>query len=67
MRARSLFPAVLAAVLFGLTGCGSDGGTGSGSAAQVVPSKTAAQVPQALRFTGTTVDGKTFAGKPAVL
>lgn len=86
MRARSRFPAVLAAALFAVTGCGSDGGTGSGGAAQVAPSKTAsaeqesadsgedgaAQAPQALWFTGTTVDGKPFdaktlAGKPAVL
>lgn len=67
MRARSPFPAVLAAALFAVTGCGSDGGTDSGSAAQVAPSKTAAQVPQALRFTGTTVVCETLAGKPSVL
>ncbi|WP_432043357.1 redoxin family protein [Streptomyces cadmiisoli] len=87
MRARTLVPAVLAAALFAATGCGSDGGTGSGDAAKVAPSTTASadqdsdtssqggsgtQVPEALRFTGTTVDGKPFdaktlAGKPVVL
>ncbi|WP_432198991.1 redoxin family protein [Streptomyces sp. bgisy027] len=87
MRARTLLPAVLAATLFAVTGCGSDSGTDSGDAAQVAPSKTASAeqdsagsggddsgtpVPEALRFTGTTVDGKPFdaktlAGKPAVL
>ncbi|MFE0255763.1 redoxin family protein [Streptomyces sp. NPDC059010] len=85
MRARILLPAVLAAALFAATACGS-GGTDSDSAAQVPPSQTAsaeqesadagesgaAQVPEVLRFTGTTVDGKAFdaktlAGKPAVL
>lgn len=89
MRARTLLPAVLAAALFAVTACGSDGGTDSGDTAQVAPSTTAsadqdpaasgegeggsgAQIPEALRFTGTTVDGKPFdaktlAGKPAVL
>ncbi|MFH8694505.1 redoxin family protein [Streptomyces chartreusis] len=89
MRARTLLPAVLAAALLTVTGCGSDGGTDSGGDAQAAPPKTASsapesaasgegegdtgtQVPEALNFTGTTVDGKPFdakslAGKPAVL
>ncbi|WP_406206420.1 redoxin domain-containing protein [Streptomyces sp. NBC_01017] len=89
MRVRTLLPAVLAAALLTVTGCGSDGGTDSGSDVQGAPPKTAssapgsttsdesggdsgAQVPEALNFTGTTVDGKPFdakalAGKPTVL
>ncbi|MER5209738.1 redoxin domain-containing protein [Streptomyces sp. NPDC002838] len=91
MRARTFLPAVLAAALLTVTGCGSDGGTDSGGDAQAAPPKASssapsgegegegegdgadkAQVPEALNFTGTTVDGrpfdaKTLAGKPTVL
>ncbi|WP_328422180.1 redoxin family protein [Streptomyces sp. NBC_00443] len=89
MRARTLLPAVLAAALLTVTGCGSEGGTDSGGDAQAAPPKTASsapestasgegegdsgtQVPEALNFSGTTVDGKPFdakslAGKPTVL
>ncbi|WP_434587207.1 redoxin domain-containing protein [Streptomyces sp. A5-4] len=85
MRARSFFPAVLAAGLLTVTGCGSggrstspdDAGTdGSTTATASAPasadSSPSGAVPEALRFTGTTLDGEPFdgatlAGKPAVL
>lgn len=87
MRARTLLPAALATALLTATGCGSDGGADSGGGAQAAPPKTASsapesttsgedgsgtKVPEALNFTGTTVDGKPFdakslAGKPTVL
>ncbi|MFJ9889457.1 redoxin domain-containing protein [Streptomyces sp. NPDC091287] len=89
MRARTVLPAVLAAALFALTGCGADSGAddetagasppGSSSPGQPSASSDAGSdettgpvVPQALRFTATTVDGKPFqagalAGKPTVL
>ncbi|XMN11770.1 redoxin domain-containing protein (plasmid) [Streptomyces griseobrunneus] len=89
MRARTVLPAALAAVLFTLAGCGADSGA-EDAAADTSPSNasspaqppassdagdtttTGPAVPQALQFTGTTVDGKSFnaktlAGKPAVL
>lgn len=88
MRARTLLPATLTAALLTLAGCGDgqdstpaddvaspseasspaqppdDGGSDRGAAE--------AKVPEALSFTGTTVDGepfdaKTLAGKPVVL
>ncbi|MCL7424742.1 redoxin family protein [Streptomyces sp. YS415] len=87
MRARALVPAVLAAALLTVTGCGSDDSSGSAgastpeassatSAAEQAPPSDAggagAEVPEALAFSGTTVDGKPFdgktlAGKPTVL
>ncbi|MGR8009174.1 redoxin domain-containing protein [Streptomyces hypolithicus] len=86
MRARSFFPAVLAAGMLTVTGCGSGGGatspgdgadgsatnTASASAPASADSGSSGTVPEALRFTGTTLDGKPFdgatlAGKPAVL
>lgn len=89
MRARTLLPAALAAAFLAVTGCGSDGSSGSTGDAAASPSKTSprgeppaatdgdseadrAQVPEALNFTATTVDGKPFdaktlAGKPTVL
>ncbi|MDJ0382218.1 redoxin domain-containing protein [Streptomyces sp. G-G2] len=88
MRARSfLSVALLTAAALTLTGCGSDTATPAGGAAGTSnstassapstagadPSAPAATVvPEALRFTGTTVDGKPFdgtslAGKPTVL
>jgi thiol-disulfide isomerase/thioredoxin len=87
MRARTVLPAVLAAALLTVTGCGTDDGSGeeAGSASSEASSPASAsasdgsdtagagaEVPEALRFTGTTVDGKPFdaktlAGKPTVL
>ncbi|MGP3949565.1 redoxin domain-containing protein [Streptomyces sp. 7N604] len=85
MHARSVLPALLAAATLTLTGCGSDSGAPAGDAAGTdgstttsapataeAGSATAAAVPEALRFTGTTIDGKRFdgatlAGKPTVL
>ncbi|MEU3177259.1 redoxin domain-containing protein [Streptomyces albidoflavus] len=89
MRARIVLPAVLAAALITLTGCGADSGadgvaTGtspSGASSPAQPSAspdaedgttTEPEVPNALQFTSTTVDGKPFdastlAGKPTVL
>lgn len=84
MRARLLFPTLLAATALALAGCGTqDNASSSDAAATASPSasdsSTEAQdgsgtsaVPEALRFTGTTVDGKPFdgtalAGKPTVL
>ncbi|MEN8654827.1 redoxin domain-containing protein [Streptomyces sp. 21So2-11] len=85
MRARSYLPALLAATTLTLVGCGSDSGAGSGNppaidsaskssapAAPQSPASSSTTVPEALRFTGTTVDGKPFdgatlAGKPTVL
>ncbi|MGW0916717.1 redoxin family protein [Streptomyces sp. NPDC002784] len=88
MRARALVPAALAAALLTMTGCGSDGSSGSGgdsaptasspastAAGQASPSDAGgagSAVPEALDFSGTTVDGepfdgKTLAGKPTVL
>ncbi|MDJ0462972.1 redoxin domain-containing protein [Streptomyces sp. H27-C3] len=87
MRARPFLPAVLAAGILTLTGCGSGGGATSpddagtaGATTATAPASAPASagsgssraVPEALRFTGTTLDGKPFdgatlAGKPAVL
>ncbi|MET9515181.1 redoxin domain-containing protein [Streptomyces sp. NPDC002994] len=87
MRARSFLPAVLAAAVLTVTGCGSGSGSGSGSdkgagssspapasgpASSGAGATGSADVPEVLRFTGTTVDGKPFdaatlAGKPTVL
>ncbi|WP_433543741.1 redoxin domain-containing protein (plasmid) [Streptomyces sp. CA-294286] len=88
MRARTVLPAALAAALITLTACGADSGAGDAAAgtspsnasspAQPTASPgtgdTTAEpaVPQALRFTATTVDGtpfnaETLAGKPTVL
>ncbi|OUD03886.1 redoxin domain-containing protein [Streptomyces swartbergensis] len=85
MRARLLFPSLLAVIALALVGCGtqdnntSSSGTAAASSPSASGSSTAAQdgsgtsaVPQALRFTGTTVDAKPFdsatlAGKPTVL
>ncbi|MBT2401347.1 redoxin domain-containing protein [Streptomyces sp. ISL-100] len=85
MRARPFLPALLAAATLALTGCGSESGTPSGGAAGTggspttsapatpeAASGTPAAVPAALRFAGTTIDGKPFdgaslAGKPTVL
>jgi thiol-disulfide isomerase/thioredoxin len=85
MRARSFLPALLAAATLTLTGCGSEDGatasdaagtdsstTASAPATAEAGSATPAAVPEALRFTGTTIDGKQFdgatlAGKPTVL
>ncbi|MFG3658696.1 TlpA family protein disulfide reductase [Streptomyces sp. NPDC047706] len=84
MRARLLFPTVMAATALTLAGCGTQDNTASnGPAASASPTtsgtSTAEQdsvgtsaVPEALRFTGTTVDGRPFdaatlAGKPTVL
>ncbi|MFE6281169.1 redoxin family protein [Streptomyces sp. NPDC057877] len=87
MRTRTLLPAVLTAALLTIAGCGSDDGSDSGSgAADTATSKPAASqstggeeapadspaVPESLKFTGTTVDGKPFdgatlAGRPTVL
>ncbi|MBC9718352.1 redoxin domain-containing protein [Streptomyces sp. TRM66268-LWL] len=86
MRARTLLPAVLAAAALAVVGCGSDSSgetrAPSSKAPASTPSPTASdagtdgsdagQVPEALDFTATTVDGeefdaKTLAGKPTVL
>lgn len=85
MRARSFLPALLAAVTLTLTGCGSENSatasdaagtdsstTASAPATAEAGSATPAAVPDALQFTGTTIDGKQFdgatlAGKPTVL
>ncbi|MGP3924738.1 redoxin domain-containing protein [Streptomyces sp. 8N616] len=85
MHARSFLPALLAAATLTLTGCGSENGATAGDAAGTdsstttsapataeAGSATPAAVPEALRFTGTTIDGKRFdgatlAGKPTVL
>jgi thiol-disulfide isomerase/thioredoxin len=85
MRARSFLPALLAAATLTLTGCGSENSATSSDAAGTddstttsapatadAGSATSAAVPEALRFTGTTIDGKPFdgaslAGKPTVL
>lgn len=82
MRARSFLPVVMAAALL-TVGCGSgatstaDAGTDS-STTSTAPASTdsgstaSPTVPESLRFTGTTIDGKPFdgatlAGKPVVL
>ncbi|MGI5193549.1 redoxin domain-containing protein [Streptomyces sp. CA-288835] len=82
MRARLILPGLLTATALTLVGCGSEKSASSGSAAEESPasgSSAPAQagdgsesVPEALRFKGTTVDGKSFdaatlAGKPTVL
>ncbi|PCG86969.1 hypothetical protein CIB93_05345 [Streptomyces sp. WZ.A104] len=87
MRARTLLPGSLAVALLTLTGCGTDtGGTDTTQSLPKEPAASAqpstpsgdgeedssASVPAALKFTGTTVDGKAFdarslAGKPTVL
>ncbi|GFH37875.1 redoxin family protein [Streptomyces pacificus] len=87
MRVRTLLPTALAATLLTLAGCGAEGGSGTGGDTGAVPSATPSTAPpaasdgggtggdgapEALRFTGTTVDGepfdaKTLAGRPAVL
>ncbi|MBH1938040.1 redoxin domain-containing protein [Streptomyces sp. AV19] len=83
MRARLILPGLLAATALTLTGCGTEdtassnratqnsGPAASGSAPATAGSGAVA-VPEALRFTGTTVDGRPFdaatlAGKPTVL
>ncbi|MFF1276079.1 redoxin domain-containing protein [Streptomyces marokkonensis] len=86
MRARNLLPAALAAALLTLTGCGSDEVAASADGTRASTPKASspadlrdsgsgspgAEVPEALHFTATTVDGKPFdakdlAGKPTVL
>jgi peroxiredoxin len=73
MRARTLLPAVLAAALLTVTGCGTDNGTQkAGGAGAGAAAETPAAASEALDFTGTTVDGKPFdaktlSGKPTVL
>ncbi|MFJ8648213.1 redoxin domain-containing protein [Streptomyces sp. NPDC093546] len=88
MRAQSLAATVLAAAAaLALTGCGGDtqpsadkppaapatsSATTGGTAGSTTESTTSPSAPEALRFTGTTVDGKPFdgtslAGKPTVL
>lgn len=87
MPVRRLAPAAVATVLLALTGCGADspstGGPAPGDPAGTPPAATTpapsggsspapSVVPEKLRFTGTTLDGKAFdgaalAGKPAVL
>lgn len=84
MHARLLFTTLVAATALTLAGCGTQDNTSSSDAAVTAgpstpgPSTTAqdrsgtAAVPEAVRFTGTTVDGKPFdgttlAGKPTVL
>lgn len=77
MRVRVLATALLTATALALTGCGTDtdGGTAppekTGAAPGATTTATAA-VPDSLKFSGTTVDGKAFdgtslAGKPTVL
>ncbi|MEU0722792.1 redoxin family protein [Streptomyces sp. NPDC006140] len=79
MRARTLLPAILAAALLTLTGCGSSEGAASASdtgasateasppaqppAASNGSGADGAKVPEALNFTATTVDGKPFDAK----
>ncbi|WP_432068157.1 redoxin domain-containing protein [Streptomyces sp. C10-9-1] len=87
MRARTLIPAAVTALVLALAGCGTDGGPAAGASAgpeQEASSPSApasqagetgggmAEVPEALEFTATTVDGESFdartlAGKPVVL
>ncbi|MFC8274124.1 redoxin domain-containing protein [Streptomyces sp. NPDC057271] len=84
MRARLILPGLVAATTLTLVSCGTQetpsAGGAKGTATPTAPgSSTPAQtgsgaeaVPEALRFTGTTVDGKPFdaaalAGKPTVL
>ncbi|MCL7382468.1 redoxin domain-containing protein [Streptomyces sp. 35G-GA-8] len=75
MRSRALLPATLAATLLTVTGCGAESGSDTGAGTEAESRTTAQsspQVPEALSFTATTVDGKPFdaknlAGKPAVL
>lgn len=87
MRARVLATSLLTAAVLTLTGCGTgteDPAAGakaapsstapgtSGTSTEADPTTAPADVPDALRFTGTTIDGKPFdgatlAGKPTVL
>ncbi|MEV6408968.1 redoxin family protein [Streptomyces bobili] len=84
MRVRLILPGLLAATALTLVGCGAEktvsssgaaqktNPTASGSSAPAQAGAGTAAVPAALRFTGTTVDGKPFdastlAGKPTVL
>ncbi|MDO0939029.1 redoxin family protein [Streptomyces sp. DG2A-72] len=85
MRARTLLPAALAAAVLTLTGCGSESAgdaevSPSKAASVQAPADSdgsgteaaGAEVPEALNFTATTVDGKPFdaktlAGRPTVL
>ncbi|APU43341.1 redoxin domain-containing protein [Streptomyces sp. TN58] len=72
MRARTTLPAVVAAALLTVTGCGSDGNPAATSDTGTVtatPAGTSAagsgpaaspSVPDVLRFTGTTIDGASF-------
>jgi thiol-disulfide isomerase/thioredoxin len=81
MRVRLILPALLVAAAVAIAGCGSatHGGTAAKPAAKPVaeagPQKRAEpqnEVPESLKFTGTTLDGKPFdgaslAGRPVVL
>jgi thiol-disulfide isomerase/thioredoxin len=77
MRVRLILPALLAAALVALTGCGSAADSGARPAAKTADSAqtspaAAVTVPASLKFTGTTLDGKPFdgasmAGRPVVL
>ncbi|MBC7274726.1 MAG: redoxin domain-containing protein [Streptomyces sp.] len=87
MRTRTLLPAVLTVASLMVAGCGGEDGPGSGDPAArgsspAAPETTASdagtgsagssEVPEVLRFTGTTVDGEPFdaatlAGRPTVL
>ncbi|WP_338894803.1 redoxin domain-containing protein [Streptomyces sp. TG1A-60] len=82
MRVRLILPALLAATALTLVGCGEEkSASSSGAAEKSSPTASGssapagdgtAAVPETLRFTGTTVDGKPFdaatlAGKPTVL
>ncbi|GAB2958263.1 hypothetical protein GCM10023080_017510 [Streptomyces pseudoechinosporeus] len=82
MRARLILPGLLAATALTLVGCGTEKSASSSNTTEKTSSPASgssaeagagtAAVPEALRFTGTTVDGKPFdaatlAGKPTVL
>jgi thiol-disulfide isomerase/thioredoxin len=71
MTTRAVLAGLMAAALFGLTGCGA-AAAGSGPVAAAPGTAAAAAVPAALSFTGKTLDGAPFdgaslAGKPALL
>ncbi|MGV9457191.1 peroxiredoxin family protein [Streptomyces sp. NPDC003635] len=76
MRTRVHLPAVLAAVVLAVTGCGSNSGSDSADVADASPATASSsggtKVPETLNFTATTLDEKPFdasslRGKPAVL